>query len=128
MRFDQCTNGNIFKHGWTLEQAVMSEHDKAILQELAKKMRDYAERPEEKEKFQLWRDHNDLKETRPLIYIDLENGWNELLPQEFTCQCEGEMAQEWEMWLHKELIYAEKIKCDKPLKAKFYIPFMAHDS
>mgnify|MGYP006071453529 FL=1 len=128
MRFDQCTNGNIFKHGWTLEQAVMSEHDKAILQELAKKMRDCAERPEEKEKFQLWRDHNDLKETRPLIYIDLENGWNELLPQEFTCQCEGEMAQEWEMWLHKELIYAEKIKCDKPLEAKFYIPFMAHDS
>ena len=38
MRFDQCTNGNIFMHGWTKEQAVMSDHDKAILQELAKKM------------------------------------------------------------------------------------------
>ena len=80
MRFDQCTNGNIFMHGWTLEQCVMSEHDKAILRELAKKMRSYAEQPEEQEKFQLWRDHNDLKETRPLIYLDLENGWNELLP------------------------------------------------
>ena len=47
MRFDQCTNGNIFMHGWTKEQAVMSDHDKAILQELAKKMAAYAARPEE---------------------------------------------------------------------------------
>ena len=47
MRFDQCTNGNIFMHGWTKEQAVMSEHDKAILQELAKKMAGYAARPEQ---------------------------------------------------------------------------------
>ena len=128
MRFDQCTNGNIFMHGWTKEQAVMSEHDKAILQELAKKMRSYAEKPEQEELMQLWRDHNDLKETRPLIYLDLENGWNELLPQEFTCECEGEMAQEWEMWLHKEIIYAEKVKCDKPIEAKFYIPYQAHDT
>ena len=75
----------------------------------------------EEARIQLWRDHNDLKDTRPLIWmLDLENGWNELLPMEFTCQCEGKMAQEWEMWLHKELIYAEKIKCDKPIEAKFY--------
>ena len=65
MRFDQCTNGNIFMHGWTKEQAVMSDHDKAILQELAKKMVAYAARPEEEARIQLWRDHNDLKDTRP---------------------------------------------------------------
>ena len=128
MRFDQCTNGNIFMHGWTREQAVMSEHDKAILQELAKKMAGYAARPEQDELMKLWRDHNDLKDSRPMIYVDLENGWNELLPMEFTCECEGEMAQEWEMWLHKEIIYAEKIKCDKPIEAKFYIPYQAHNT
>ena len=64
MRFDQCTNGNIFMHGWTKEQAVMSDHDKAILQELAKKMAAYAARPEEEARIQLWRDHNDLKDKR----------------------------------------------------------------
>lgn len=128
MRFDQATNGNIFMHGWTREQAVMSSHDKAILRELAKKLRAYAERPEEAEKMNLWRAHNDLKESRPMIYVDLENGWNELLPLEFTCECEGEMAQEWEMWLHKELIYAEKIKDDKPFEAKFYLPLQFTDT
>ena len=128
MRFDQATNGNIFMHGWTREQAVMSGHDKEILRELARRLRALAERPEEAAKMQLWRDHNDLKDTRPMIYVDLENGWNELLPQEFTCQCEGEMAQEWEMWLHKELIYGEKMKDDKPLEAKFYLPYQAHDT
>ncbi len=128
MRFDQATNGNVFMHGWTKEQSIMTHHDKAILQELAKKLRTLAERPEEQAKIALWCDHNDLKETRPLIYIDLENGWNELLPLEFTCQCEGEMAQEWEMWLHKELIYGEKICCDKPLEAKFYIPYQAQNT
>ena len=128
MRKDQATNGNIFMHGWPIEQCVMSEHDKNILRELAKKMRTYAERPLEQVKFQLWRDHNDLRESRPMIYVDLENGWNELLPLEFTCECEGIMAQEWEMWLHKEIIYAEKVKDDKPLEAKFYIPLMIHDT
>ena len=83
MRFDQCTNGNIFMHGWTKEQAAMSEHDKPILQELAKKMAGYAARPEQDELMKLWRDHNDLKDSRPMIYVDLENGWNELLPMEF---------------------------------------------
>ncbi len=128
MRKDQCTNGNIFMHGWTLEQAVMSAHDAEILRELAKKLRGYAERPQEQEKLQLWRDSNDLKDVRPLIYIDLENGWNELLPQEFTLQCEGDMAQEWEMWLQKEIIYAEKMQDDKPIEAKFYLPYQVSDS
>lgn len=128
MRHDQATNGNNFMHGWTLEQAVMSSQDKQILQELAKKLQEYAAQPQQEEKMQLWRAHNDLQDTRPVIYIDLENGWNELLCQEFTPQCQGEMAQEWEMWLHKELIYAEKMKDDKPLEAKFYIPYQAHDS
>ena len=128
MRKDQCTNGNIFMHGWSRDQAVMSAHDKRVLRELAKKLRSYAERPAEEEKKRLWRNHNDLIETRPLIYIDLENGWNELLPLECSVQCEGEMAQEWEMWLNKEIIYAEKMKDDKPIEAKFYIPYCATDS
>lgn len=38
------------------------------------------------------------------------------------------MAQEWEMWLHKEIIYAEKVKCDKPIEAKFYLPYQAIDT
>ena len=110
MRKDQCSTGNTFRRGWTLEQAVMTAHDAEVLRELAKKLRAYAERPEEQEKMALWRDQNDLKPTRPVIYIDLENGWNELMPQEFSLECEGEMAQEWEMWLRKEIIYAEKMK------------------
>ncbi|MBQ8585684.1 MAG: hypothetical protein IJ452_05310 [Butyricicoccus sp.] len=128
MRKDQCSTGNTFRRGWMLEQAVMTAHDAEVLRELAKKLRAYAERPEEQEKMALWRDQNDLKPTRPVIYIDLENGWNELMPQEFSLECEGEMAQEWEMWLRKEIIYAEKMKDDKPIEAKFYIPYQVHDS
>lgn len=128
MRKDQCSTGNDFRHGWTVEQAVMTQHDAKILRELAKKLRAYAERPEEQEKMALWRDQNDLKACRPVIYVDLENGWNELMPLEFSLECEGDMAQEWEMWLRKEILYAEKMKDDKPVEAKFYIPYQVSDS
>lgn len=48
----------------------------------------------EEEKIRLWKDHNDLKETRPLLLVDMENGWNEAVRFDRDIQCKGYMAQE----------------------------------
>lgn len=112
-RIDQGQGGNLMVHGWPVEQCVVSDHDRAILRELGARLRELAERPYEQEKKALWIAHNDLKTEQPVIFIDCENGWNEIFPWHESIQCEGEMAGDWEMWLRKEIYWAEVLKDDK---------------
>jgi len=129
MRTDKAPNGNIILNGWSKEEAKVSPKDATILRELAKQLRELAEHPREKQKYEMWRAHNDLENRQPLIYVDCENGWNEIFQEDVkTLRCEGDMAQVWEMYLIKEILYGTKIKDDKPLEAKIYLPYYAHDT
>lgn len=128
MKIDKATCGNWILNGWPAEQIKVSAHDREILRGLASQMKELAERPVEEEKRKLWTAHNDLEDTRPVLLEDLENGWNEVLPYDKTIKCEGDMAQEWEMWLRKELCWGEKIMDDKPIETIFYLPYRAVDS
>lgn len=127
-RIDQGQGGNLMVHGWPIEQCVVSGHDREILRGLGDKLRSLAERPCEQEKIALWTAHNDLKTEQPVIFIDCENGWNEIFPWAETIQCEGEMAQDWEMWLRKEIHWADVLKDDKVVEAKLYLPYHAVDT
>lgn len=120
MRIDKGYWGNWITEGWPIEAVKISESDKDILRGLAKEFRDLCERPCEQEKIKLWKDHNDLKDHRPLLLVDMENGWNEAVRFDRDIRCEGEMAQDWEMWFRKELFWAQKLKDDKPLTPVFY--------
>jgi len=122
-RIDKGAWGNWITDGWPMEQVTMSGHDKTILRDLAEHFRELCERPIEQEKIKLWTAHNDLQETRPLILVDMENGWNEAIRFDRDIQCEGVMASDWEMWLRKEIMYGTKIKDDKPLTPVFYLPY-----
>lgn len=51
--------------------------------------------PEQAEKRELWTAHNDLTQTRPLIFCDPENAWYELIPAD-ALRCEGMLARVWE--------------------------------
>ncbi|MCC8180324.1 MAG: hypothetical protein LIP23_05360 [Planctomycetes bacterium] len=125
MRIDKGDWGNWITTGWSLDQVKVSDKDKAILRELAKRYRELCDRPIEREKITLWTDHNDLKPTRPVILVDMENGWNEALRFDRDIVCEGYMAQDVEMWFRKEFMWAEQIKDDKPLTPDFFIPHRA---
>lgn len=125
MRIDKGYWGNWITEGWPIEAVRISESDQAILRDLAKQFRDLCERPCEQEKIQLWKAHNDLKETRPLLLVDMENGWNEAVRFDRDLRCEGYMAQDWEMWFRKEIFWAEKLADDKPLTPVFYLPHRA---
>lgn len=125
MRKDKGAWGNWITDGWPIEKVAISASDRNVLRELALEFRTLCERPEEQEKIQLWTAHNDLQKTRPLVLVDLENGWNEAILFSRDIKCEGEMAQDWEMWLRKEIMYAHSIRDDKPLTPVFYIPHRA---
>lgn len=125
MRIDKGYWGNWITEGWPIEEVKISDRDRGILQDMAKQFRELCERPVEKEKIQLWKDHNDLKETRPLLLVDMENGWNEAVRFDRDIKCEGYMAQDWEMWFRKEIFWAKKLQDDKPLTPVFYLPHRA---
>lgn len=58
---------------------IFSDKDKKTLSLLAARVAELAARPVENEKKMLWYRHNDPEGTRPLIFCDPENGWNEII-------------------------------------------------
>ena len=59
---------------------VFPKDDKAVLRKLGETVAEIAARPVMKERVDLWKRHNALEATRPVILCDPENGWNEIIP------------------------------------------------
>ncbi len=109
--------------------SVLRAHarEKAILRELAARVADLSARPIEGEKKRLWTLHNDLHATRPLIFCDPENGWNEIISQR-EILCEDPLLRVWEMGLRKEIFWAEQMQDDRVVEPFFDVPYHASDS
>jgi len=104
-----------------------SDKEISILRDLAETLSELANRPEETEKVKLWTAHNDLEETRPLIFADPENGWNEIIPQN-QILCSDPLARVWEMHLRKEIFWGKEMGDDKVIEAYFNVPYSYDDS
>jgi hypothetical protein len=108
------------------EKVHISSEDKSVLRLLASQVAEYASRPIEREKRELWRKHNDLEPTRPVVFCDPENGWNEIITDD-RLQCDGWLAKRWEIVLRKELFWAEQMKDDKVIEPFFDIGYTHSD-
>ena len=100
----------------------ISTHDRNILRLLAGRVAELSTRPIEEEKKRLWFKLNALEATRPLIFCDPENGWNEIITAD-QLQCHGDLAREWEMRLRKEIFWAESMGDDRVTQRHFNIPY-----
>lgn len=100
--------------------------DQEIIRELSGRIIEICERPENKEKRQKWKDHNDLKgDKEPLLWIcpDDDGGWLELVP-EASLETEDADYRKLEWQLRKYLYHAEHFTDDfvfEPV-ARFDIP------
>ena len=103
----------------------ISGSERATLRRLAAKVGELASRPIEAEKRELWRRHNSLESTRPLIFCDPENGWNEIIPPS-SLSCRGQLARWWEMHLRKEVFWGAKMGDDYTIEPYFNI-FHIHE-
>jgi hypothetical protein len=81
--------------------------------------------PAQRDKRDLWQRHNDLFETRPLIFCDPENGWDEIIT-EFAC--EGRLAKCYEFFLKKELFWGEKMGDDRVIEPYINVPYIYEQS
>jgi len=101
-------------------EAAISPADRAILRELARHVAELAARPIEQEKRDLWYAHNALLPTRPLVFCDPENGWNEIITAA-DLRCEGDLARDWEMRLRKEIFWGRDMQDDRVIEPYFNI-------
>ncbi len=101
--------------------------DSDVLKELAQRVAEFSARPREKERAQLWGDHNDLKSTRPLVFCDPENGWNEIVTER-ELRCDSKLGRNWEMKLFKEIVWATDMDDDRVCQGSFDVPYIAVES
>jgi len=101
--------------------------ERGILRGLAHQVAELAARPIEDEKRALWYRHNGLQRTRPLIFCDPENGWNEIIkPNDLECQ--GPLARRWEMVLRKEVFWGAEMCDDRVIEPFFNVGHVFSES
>jgi hypothetical protein len=106
---------------------AINPNEREVLHQLAVKVQELATRPVENEKRLLWYSHNDLISTRPLIFCDPENGWNEIItPDQLVCQ--NELARGWEMTLRKEIFWGSQMCDDRVIEPYFNISYVYSES
>ena len=80
----------------------MTPNDRTILRELAQRYLEICHRDGQKDRRRLWRKHNSLERTRPLIYARAF-AWREM--PESECQCENPFFQTYEDHFRRTLFW-----------------------
>jgi len=106
---------------------VFEAFEKDVLRKLAKCVEEIAADPIQRERAALWTLHNDLKTSRPLVFIDPENGWNECIPVS-VLRCGTPAARCWEMFLLKQIYWFDRFKDDKVIEPFFDVPYSFSDT
>ena len=109
------------------KELYISKKDVVILRGLSKELLKLSSLEIQNTKRKLWFDHNSLKSERPVIFVDPENGWNEIITEDLL-GCEGRLARRWEYILRKELFWGNYIKDDKPIEPYFYVGYTWSES
>jgi len=103
------------------------ERDEDILRELARRVAEIGHLPEQEEKAEMWRRHNDLERVRPMVLIFPEGSWREMLPRSDVV-CESELAQGYEYDLRVRLYYWEHMQDDNVIEPIVQSPIVMHNT
>ncbi len=117
--FDQ-TQATLSTQGEIAADLTISAKDREILRRLGSQVAQLAARPIEQEKRDLWYRLNALEPTRPLVFCDPENGWNEIIILG-QLECAGELARRWEMTLRKEVFWGTEMRDDRVIEPCFNV-------
>lgn len=105
----------------------MTQKDKQIVRELAKRYMEFATSDHQKRANQRMRDTNDLKIVRPPVLMD-EIPWYQMdIDGELTCQCEDQGARNVETFFRRALYRQKHFRSDN-LFEPFFRVRMAYDS
>lgn len=99
-----------FKKGDSL---MVTEHDRAILRNLATKQLDYANSDRNVETIKEWKRHRQFKFGRPMVHIELGTFAPEVLNP--LMKCETELGRQIEESLYRNFITYEQFGDDQPV-------------
>jgi hypothetical protein len=106
----------------------ISYNDKSILRSLAEKVAAIAALPVHKEKAELWTQLNDLRNPRPLVWIN-EICWHEMnVNDELTLRCENELARMAEDQMRKQIYQWNHLPADMLIEPIFYAHTFINDT
>lgn len=106
---------------------MFNSNDKKILRNLAQRVKEIAENPINEKKRDLWIRHNMLQTDEPVIMIDPEGSWRELLPPE-NYECTHPFAREVEEELRQRIYTFEYLNDDTPIEPTFFVKKQIVDS
>ena len=92
---------------------MSNPNDTAILRDLAQRYADVCRKDVQDERRDLWRRHNSLERTRPLVYVRWLAAWNEA--PESKLQCEDPLFQTHERFL-RQMLFQDTIGDDYVLE------------
>lgn len=99
-----------------------SVNDRNILRALAENVADTAALPIQNRRKEMWLDLNELKETKPMIWVD-EVCWNEFEPDgELDLRTESSFCQDIEKQLRRILYQWNHFQCDSVVEPVLYSP------
>lgn len=104
-----------------MNQYFISEKDRVILRELAKKQYEYSQQDKNKKRIQEWYAHNSLKGERPMIHLEMWTFSQEIIPQRL--RCEGEFAREIETNLYTNFLNQELFDDDRVTPDYYPLPY-----
>jgi len=99
---------------------MISATDRVILRDLASRVAEIADLPIQAERRELWRAHNGLQPTRPMMLIFPEGSWEELLPNK-SLKCEGEEARRIEFDLRHRIYKHEHFLDDAVTEGEWVV-------
>lgn len=108
----------------SLKKFEIDNEEKIILQGLARRVKELSLLPIQEERRRRWNDHLKLKETEPLVFIDPESAWFEIIPHT-SLKCHNDLARMWEFLLLKEIYWQENIRDDRVCRGEFSVQDIA---
>ena len=99
----------------------VSNSDKIIIRDLAKRVAEIGNDPIQSKNREMWKKHNSLQRTKPMVLVFPEGSWCELLPWEGNLKCEDPALHGWE-WHLKHLIYRwEHLRDDNVIEPRIRV-------
>lgn len=103
----------------SVQRIAVPEQDLTVLRRLAEQVAALAQQPEQAEKRSLWLRHNKLEATRPIIFCDPENGWDEIITES---SCVSPLAQDYERYLRKQIFWGTRMGDDRVIEPYINVP------
>lgn len=106
---------------------MFTSEDRNILRDLAKRVADIADLPIMADRRELWKKHNSLKTTQPLVLIFPEGSWEELLPHS-VLKCQDNKARGIEWSLRSRIYYYEHFQDDTVIEKEWIVSKVIHST